>query len=221
MAYTVVRTDRAGKILSIGVAMSSGALAGLPRATGAISMVPHLLPMPSHGPRTVIDHVELDWEPLGHPPPHIYDVPHFDFHFYLVSRAAVAKVHFKSAADSALADQRPPAALLPAGYIMPPGTAVSGMGVHAVDAAGPEFHGQPFSSTFIYGYYDRRLTFLEPMVSLAYLRSKPRFSAPVTRPAAYSIAGDYPSAYSVTYDATHRRYVVTLEALAMGSTMGR
>ena len=32
---------------------------------------------------------------------------------------------------------------MPAGYIVPPGTAVSQMGVHAVNPSAPEFHNQP------------------------------------------------------------------------------
>ena len=32
-------------------------------------------------------------------PPHVYDVPHFDFHFYLVSHAAQMKVVFKDEKD--------------------------------------------------------------------------------------------------------------------------
>lgn len=212
-AHTFVRTDAAGKPVALGIVLSRGALDGLPNATKTKDDFSYLLPMPTKGPKTVVNHVVLDWEARGHPPPHVYDVPHFDFHFYMVSRADQNKVKFKSEADSGNPDQQPPAELLPAGYIVPPGTAVPQMGVHAVDPAAAEFHGKPFTATFIYGYYDKQLTFLEPMASIAFLKTKPTFAAPVTRPAHYSTPGAYPSAYSVTYDAKSKSYRITLEQL--------
>ena len=67
------------------------------------------------GIRPVVDHVVINWEAVGHPPPKVYDVPHFDFHFYLVKRAETMKVRFNSDAESADPRQQPPAELLPAG----------------------------------------------------------------------------------------------------------
>ena len=213
-AHTVVRTDANGKPASIGVVFTPGMLDGLPKATkGADPDFPYLVPMPTKGSRTVVDHVVINWESAGHPPPHVYDVPHFDFHFYLVSRAAQMKVTFKDENDSGDPSQQPPAELVPAGYIVPPGTAVPQMGVHAINPSASEFHDQPFTATFMYGYYNKQQTFIEPMASLAYLKSKPSFSTSVTRPASYTKPGAYPSAYSVKYDAAHKVYEVTLEEL--------
>lgn len=213
-AHTVVRTDASGQPTSIGVVFTASALKGLPKAAkGGMPVFPHRLQMPTKGPKTVVDHVVIDWESAGHPPPQVYDVPHFDFHFYLVNRAALKKVHFKSEAESGDPAQQPPAELMPAGYIVPPGTAVPQMGVHAINPAAPEFQKQPFTATFIYGYYNGQQTFIEPMVSMAYLASKPSFSAPVPRPEKYTKPGAYPSSYSVTYDAAHKRYEVRLDEL--------
>ena len=213
-AYTIVRADASGKPVSIGVVLTEKALEGLPAAAkGANPDFPFLLPMPAKGPRTVVDHVVVNWESQGHPPPKVYDVPHFDFHFYLVDRRFQAKVKFKSEAESGNPRQQPAAEFLPAGYVVPPGTAVSSMGVHAINPAAPEFNGQPFAATFIYGYYNGKLTFLEPMASVAFLKSKPTFSAPVTRPATYLKSGVYPSKYSIGYDEAARTYEVRLEGL--------
>jgi Hypothetical protein TTHB210 len=220
-ARSFVVADTAGHATAIGIVLTEMALDGLPKGTPKHSDFPHLVPMPARGPKTVVNHIVIDWEALGHPPPHVYDVPHFDFHFYLVSRAAQMKVKFKSEAESGSPAQQPPADLVPAGYIMPPGTAVPYMGAHAVNPASPEFHGQPFTATFLYGYYDKKLTFLEPMVSIAYLKSKPEFATPMARPTAYSYPGDYPSAYSIKYDAAHKAYVITLEQLAPAKVAGR
>jgi hypothetical protein len=212
-AHTITRTDANGNLTAIGVAFTRGALDGLPAATKTTTDFPYLLPMPVKGPKTVVDHVVINWEAAGHPPPHVYDVPHFDFHFYLVSRADQMNVAFDNESQSSDPSQQPAAALLPAGYVVPPGTALSKMGVHAVNPAAAEFHGQPFTATFIYGYYNKRQTFLEPMVSLAYLKSQPSFAAPVVRPASYGKRGAYPTSYSVNYDAAHKLYRVMLEGL--------
>ena len=213
-AHTVVRTDAAGKPASIGVVFTPGMLDGLPKAAaGADPDFPYLLPMPTKGPRTVVDHVVINWESAGHAPAHVYDVPHFDFHFYLVSTSAQMQVAFKDENDSGDPSQQPPAELMPVGYVMPPGTAVPKMGAHAIDPSSSEFNKQPFTATFIYGFYNRQQTFIEPMVSLAYLKSKPSFSAQLARPASYTKPGAYPSAYRVEYDAAHKVYEVRLEAL--------
>ena len=206
-AYTEVRTDANGKAVAVGIVFSEQALAGLPAATMAPA---YLLRMPAKGPRTVVDHVVINWEAAGHPPPKVYDVPHFDFHFYMVKRAETMKVRFSSDAESADPSQQPPAELLPAGYILPPGTAVPKMGVHAINTKAPEFQQQPFTATLIYGYYDKRQTFIEPMVALSFLQSKPTFSAPMERPASYSKAGSYPSSYSVSYRPDSKTYEIAL-----------
>lgn len=213
-AHVVVRTDANDKPSAIGIVFTPGMLDGLPKAaTGAMPDFPYFLPMPGKGPKTVVDHVVINWESVGHPPPRVYDVPHFDFHFYLVSRAAQKKVRFKNEGESGQPPQQPPSELLPQGYAVPPGTAVTGMGVHAINMSAGELHGQPFTTTFIYGYYNRHQTFLEPMVALDYLLSKPSFSAAIARPSSYTKPGSYPGAYSVKYDAGRDVYEVMLEEL--------
>lgn len=213
-AHTVVHTDASGKPHAIGIVFTSDALEGLP-AAGDVghSDVPYVLPMPVKGPKTVVDHAVINWEPSGHPPSKVYDVPHFDFHFYLVSQAEHVSIRFNSENDSGEPSQQPPRDLLPAGYVIPPGTAVPEMGVHAINTTSTELQGQPFNATFIYGYYNQRLTFLEPMASLEFLRSKPSFSAPVIRPARYSKPGTYPSSYTIDYNAASKTYEVGLRDL--------
>ncbi len=219
-ARTVVRTDAKGTPTAIGIEFTPGMLEGLPKAAhGAQSDIPYLLPMPTTGPRTVIDHVVINWEAEGHPPPKVYDVPHFDFHFYFVSEADQKSVAFDSPNDSGDASQQPAAQLLPVNYVVPPGTAHSQMGVHAINRTAPELNGQPFTATFIYGYYNKQQTFIEPMATLAFLKSKPSFSAQVPRPAAYTRTGLYPSTYSVKYDASRKIYEVGLEDLAPGGPL--
>lgn len=212
-AHTFVRTDSKDSPTTIGIAFTSGMLDGLPQPTpGSAPDVPYTLPMPSSGPKTIVDHVVINWEPHGHPPPKIYDAPHFDFHFYLVSEAEHNSVTFADDKASADPAQQPPADLLAAGYVVPPGTAVPKMGVHAINTSAQEFKGSPFTATFIYGYFNKKLTFLEPMASVSFLKSKPTYVVDIPRPKKYSFAGAYPAAYSVRYDAGKDSYEVNLES---------
>ncbi|HJV24044.1 MAG TPA: DUF5602 domain-containing protein [Aromatoleum sp.] len=217
-ARTVVRTDAEGRVASIGVVFGAAALEGLPKPdAGAHPNFAYLLPMPSDGPPTLVDHVVINWEAAGHPPPHVYDVPHFDFHFYFVSHAEQQQIAFASPQESGDANQQPPPELMAAGYVVPPGTAVPQMGVHAVDPKAPEFQGQGFTATLVYGYYKQRFIFIEPMASLEFLKSKQSYVASVPRPAGYSKVGAktdvFPSLYSVKYDEKKMTHEVMLEGL--------
>jgi hypothetical protein len=84
-----------------------------------------------------------------------------------------------------------------------------------VDARDPELADSTlgFSHTFIYGTYDGKLIFLEPMVSHAFLSSRPQQCRPVRSPSAYAAAGYYPTTYCVRHDAKSGSYRVTLEGL--------
>jgi hypothetical protein len=213
-ARIAVRTDAAGKPVSVEVRMSRYALSELPMKPSKMNKEGswvYSLPMPTKGPKTGYTKVVIDWNPNGHPPPHIYTVPHFDFHFYLTSPAEVANVKFTGPSDPAT--RVSDAGLVPAGYKVIPDTAIDKMGVHAVDLAAPEFHGKSFTATFIYGYYKGRLTFLEPMITRAYLLKRPNKNWPVKTPQRYSFAAAYPTGYSVRYEAAHKAYVISLDGL--------
>jgi hypothetical protein len=210
-ARIVVQTDKSSKPSSVAVVMTPAALKGLPTELNkktAEGSWEFSLSMPKRGPKTGYTHVVIDWNPHGHPPPHVYTVPHFDFHFYGISSAAVKKISFTGPKDPATKVSN--AALIPPDYKVIPDTAVNEMGVHAVDLTSPEFHGKPFTATFIYGYNKGQLNFVEPMVTLAYLNTKPNLTLPVKTPAQYSRPGYYPTKYGVRYDKHSKTYVVAL-----------
>lgn len=213
-ARIVVRTDGSDKLSTIAVMLTAGALKGLPSALNkksADGAWEYPLGMPAHGPKTGYSEVVIDWNPHGHPPPHIYTVPHFDFHFYTLAPAAVERISFSGPNDPAV--KVSDAALIPPHYRVIPETAVNQMGVHAIDTTAPEFHGQPFTSTFIYGYYKGELIFLEPMVTRAFLLSKPNVTWPVRTPAQYSRPGYYPASYTVRYEPGRKAYMLELGVL--------
>jgi hypothetical protein len=164
----------------------------------------------------------VNWNPEGHlpPAPHVWSAAHFDFHFFMVEPALIQGIRtgpcaeFIHCEDFARASTPLPEQHVPQDYI-DVGAAVAAMGNHLVDARDPELADPKlgFSSTFIYGAYDGKLIFLEPMVSHAFLSSRPQQCRPVRAPRTYAIGGYYPTSYCVRYDAPSATYRVTLEGL--------
>lgn len=95
------------------------------------------------------------------------------------------------------------------------------MGAHLVDPRDPV--GDGFTRTFIYGQYDGRITFIEPMITKAHLESVAARAAvggvgvqcdTITRPAAWQRPGWYPKKICVRYAAG--RYTVSLDDFTRG-----
>jgi hypothetical protein len=214
VAYSWVKLDAAGKPLAVGVTLTESALAGLPEnvPAGMKGMPDYRLALPKEAAVTPFDHIGLNWNPKGHEPAGIYDVPHFDFHFYLISRQERSRIT-ATGADLARCDRRPAAEYLPAGYILAPGSEVPEMGAHWADPASPEFHGQRFTRTFLYGSYDGQVAFIEPMITKAYLETRPEETQPLKLPATFAKTGYYPTSYTVKYDPVRREYTVALGAM--------
>lgn len=164
----------------------------------------------------------VNWNPEGHaaPAPPVWSAPHFDFHFFLARQDVIEGIRtgpcaeFIHCDDFATAQKPLPAPYAPQDYL-DVGAAVAAMGNHLVDAHDPELADPSlgFSGTFIYGAYDGKLIFLEPMISHAFLSSRPNRCTPLRAPAAYATAGYYPTSYCVRYDAGSATYRVTLEGL--------
>jgi uncharacterized protein len=212
-ARVVVTINGMNEPESVSVVLTRDALQGLPQVQGEQMVWEYSLPMPDTGPRTGYDHVVLDWNPAGHIPDGVYTVPHFDVHFYLISNGEREAITFHGESRE-LAMTAPDPQLVPAGYVVPPDTAVDRMGMHGLDPAGHEFQGQPFSHNFIYGYYKGELMFVEPMVSLAFLESLPEMTSPVKQPQRYSYPAWYPATYRIGFDAGKGEYTIALQNLA-------
>lgn len=212
---TWVKYGASQKPVTLGITFSETALSGLPETPpkGMVGME-NILTLPPEAKITGIDHVSIDWIPLGHVPNGVYDKPHFDVHFYMTSREELKKITLQGA-DKARSAKQPDAKFLPAGYIMPPGTEVPFMGAHAIDSSAPELQGKPFNHTFLYGYHNGKINFLEPMISKAFLDSKPDITVPIKQPAAYQKTGYYPTSYSVKFDLARKEYSITLDNLTL------
>lgn len=201
-----VTLDAAGNPEAIGLNISAAALAGLPEERLELDVT---LPDQAPAPYT---HIGLNWNPQGHIPPGIYDVPHFDIHFYLISQAERDAITLKDGTLE-LAYQQLATQDTPPGYIIAPESAEPRMGSHLVDLAWPEFQGQPFSASFIFGSYQGQVCFIEPMIAKSFLDAKSTTTKAIPQPQRYSHAGFYPQQYSVSYDATTDTYMIALEQL--------
>lgn len=247
--YVTVSADNPNVPVEIGVVMSESALEGLPSASmapqmnhGAMAaaapmpMSAYLLDLPQQNP-TPYKFVQFDWNPLGHEPAGVYDLPHFDFHFYTVSkdvRASIVPTDPNYAAKAAafpadsLRAQFYIDAATPAG-ITPGQAAVPEMGLHWLDVRSPELQQiaghpeayQPFTKTFIYGSWNGAFIFDEPMITRAYILAKKTATDPAVRDelipvpvaAHYSPAGYYPGAYRITWDPEAKEYRIALTQL--------
>ena len=219
-ARSWVQMDGGGAASAIGIALSETALNGLPTTVSGPSptAIMATLPLPAEAAGTGFDHAEIGWNPLGHDPLRIYGLPHFDMHFYTVTSATQLAIVPNDPQWATKAANLPSGAYVPVGYVAPPApiaaSAVPQMGVHWTDVTSPEFNGQGFSSTFIYGSWDGQFIFLEPMITKAYLDSHPSNAIrTIPQPAQWARSGSYPTTYGVNYDAAAKEFRITLGGL--------
>ncbi len=198
---------------AVGITFSETALTGLPQGVkgdSRRSSFEYSMKLPSQAKATNIDHISFDWEPLGHEPKGVYDVPHFDLHFYSMTMQERAKIDGRGMAVQKLY-KKPAAQYVPAAYILAPGTGVPRMGAHWVNTASPELRGGKFTHTFVLGSYNGRFTFLEPMFAKSYLETKPNVVVPITQPKTLQKSGLFPTRYNVSYNAARHEYTIALE----------
>ncbi|MBI3709896.1 MAG: DUF5602 domain-containing protein, partial [Proteobacteria bacterium] len=231
-ALVYVALDANGAPLALGVSLDQGALAGLPAMPNTTSrcfdkqcigdyelvfMLPEGAAAKALSP---FKWVGLNWNAHGHlpPAPPPWAEPHFDFHFYVTERAAVMKVRPGPCGELIdCADFETARKPVPAGYVHPDhidvGAAVPTMGNHLINSKAAELvkDGPKFTQTFIFGAYDGHITFYEPMVTRAFLASRPDMCARVKQPTAWEAAGYYPTKYCVRYSTRTNRYTVSLE----------
>ena len=206
-ARSYVTLDVAGVPTDVGVSLTESALLGLPAVT-----TEYVLAMPAAAFATPYKHVGVNWQPTGHPP--VFMLPHFDVHFYQISEQERNTMTDANPLYAASAAKTPAAEFIPPGLLH--GATDARMGTHWPDPSGPEFNGQLFTRSFIYGSYDGTFIFNEPMVTKAFLETKTAPSPlPIKLPAKYANPGYYPTNYSVGYDAATKEYRVSLSGLVL------
>jgi hypothetical protein len=241
-ARSYVLVDRrTGAPTEIGVALDEHALDGLPAdgaghhgQSGPVHQ--YVLPLPSGG-AAPFRFVELNWNPGGHEPDGVYaGVPHFDFHFYTVDKAARDSIVPSNPAYRRLADALPAPEYVPAfnAQLGPRGAgrrtwrcrswACTGSTRGRPSCSGllgrPDAY-RPFTATFLHGSWGGRVHFWEPMITRAHLLAKRTAADPAVRdeviplplPRRYQAPGHYPTAYRITWDAKAGEYRVALTGL--------
>lgn len=208
-ARSYVTVDEGGNPTAVGIALTEGALRGLDGGHGHHENV---LTLPIvRG--IVFQHITFDWNPAGHEPPGVYDTPHFDAHFYTISDAVRRTIDPSIEGFAEKAARLPAADRIPAGYMADPNGAVPMMGVHWVDPTSPEFTPAGFSRTLIVGSWDGEVTFIEPMLTRAWILSKPDFRAPLPQPETVPVTGYWPTEWSVRFDQATHEYRIELGGL--------
>ena len=161
---------------------------------------------------TPFDHLTMGFMAAGHPPPGIYSVPHFDFHFYKMSLDERMAIPTYPQAIAAF-NNNPPAAFLPPAYVKAPAGEAQ-MGAHWMDVLSPEFNGQSFTHTFVYGSYDGKVNFLEPMATLAFLNAGTTVHKAIRQPQLFApINTYYPTRYTIWKDERNSRHYVALDQM--------
>ncbi len=193
--------DVSGNLVRMGVTLTRGVLTGLPTSYEQVEA-----PLPEEVSTPPYVTAVVFWDPLGHGP-QVYSVPHFDFMFYFLTSEELGQISPGSDTVPVPARFRPPdyrAAL-----------AEPTVGTHWGDTLAAEFHGKPFTATFVYGFHDGKMAFLEPMIASAFLGTEPSFSGAIEQPAAFEQEGYYPTHYSVEYNRKDSTVTVALEGMTL------
>ena len=159
---------------------------------------------------TPFNHIGLNWNREGHFPEGVFDVPHFDMHFYMISVEDQMAIPSWSAETDATFNNYPPDGFMPADYFTPPGdaTAEPQMGKHWLPVNLPDF--LPFSQIMIYGSYDGKVIFVEPMITLDYLLSNVDSSTSYSQPEHFQKPGNYPTKYNIYHNPNNGNTYITL-----------
>jgi hypothetical protein len=186
--WTSAKVDKDGKPLSVSIVLNDAALTSVPLGQPTDHMSPAnnlLIPIPDKS-GTPFKFAMVNWNSSGHEPDHIYTLPHFDFHFYLSTQAEVM-----SYMDEAKLNAEPASGYMPANHISGPGVPM--MGKHYIDATSPELHNKTFTQTFLFGSYDSKVVFWEPMITQEFLKNTTQFERALPQPSKFQQAGYYPT----------------------------
>lgn len=193
--WTSAKVDKDGKPLSLSIVLDDAALNSVPvgQPSDHVGHENNIIIPVSEKSGTAFKNVMVNWNSSGHEPDGVYTLPHFDFHYYMLDKNEIMTL----TDDVKLNQNLPSAEYLPANHISPaPGVPM--MGRHWMDATSPELNGQAaFTQTFIYGSYDSRIIFYEPMITLEFLKANSLYERSIPQPAQYKTAGYYPTKLKV------------------------
>ena len=163
-------------------------------------------------------HLEMDWMPNGHPPAY-FQYPHFDIHFYMLTEEEQMAIPAPNPSNTSLASTaafgKPSPGILPTDYTVA-SAAVPMMGRHWLDKFADVLSGATFTHQFIYGTFDNKVAFLEPMVTRAFLMSGAEVHKAIKQPIVYNPAGTYyPTRYNIYHDESKGKTYVSLDQFVL------
>lgn len=204
VARAWIATAKNGEPMSVGIDFSGKALENLPDETQQF-----VFTMPKNKGMNFYTHALFDWNPHGHDPNGIYGLAHFDFHFYIVpneERLAIPLI-LPPDKDSVIDEM-----YVPENYEMDMVT-VPAMGTHWLDMDSPEWNGETFTKTFIWGSYMGEFVFWEPMITYDYLKTYPDDYIAIKQPEAFKRSGWYPTNYIITHSMAPDQFTVAITDL--------
>ena len=196
-SWSWIHVDNQNKPLELGIAINEAALNTVP--VGAEDGNNHhshennfFVSLPEKAKEvTPFKTIMLNWNPSGHEPEHIYTLPHFDIHFFMAGEQEIMGM-----TDMNKILSEPAADYVPAAHMA--GAPVPMMGLHWLDVTAPELQpGGTFTQTFIYGSYNSKVVFYEPMITLDFLKKTVQFERAIPQPARFQQAGYYPTKMKV------------------------
>lgn len=157
---------------------------------------------------TPFEHITLNWNPHGHLPAFL--VPHFDFHFYMISNEERLLIPEYTEETASLFTNLPPLGYMPSNYGTPPGQGgvYPQMGKHWLPINLPAY--LPFTQIMVLGSYNGKYIFTEPMVDLIYIQSQEDYDLDISQPQFYEETNNYPTKYNIYRDDTTGNTIVSL-----------
>jgi len=196
--------DASGKPTAVGIMLSEAALNSLPEMNEE-----YILTFDPSSATDFYKFVCLNWSAKGHIPINVYDISHFDIHFYTIEQSERMMIGSNGSAEIIVA---PTTKYIPSSYELLIGGAPT-MGAHWFDVIGPEFNGTTFDKTFIWGSNNGQFVFWEPMITHDYLLSHSNSETALRQPAAFQKDGWYPKSYTVNYSSSPNQYMIALSNL--------
>lgn len=162
----------------------------------------------------------ITFNTLGHGPEGVYDVPHYDFHFFMTPFKTFETLTQVGPSPGLLDMDVHSLSLVdvPAKYLMPGafrmGPPTYGMGQHWSSPDDPVFHGTSFNFTgsFAFGSYNGKVIYFEPLASLQLLATRPDQCWDIPMPQAFEKAGWYPTKYCLRNERSSDLQAMTLES---------
>jgi hypothetical protein len=219
-ARSYVKVDASGNPTAIGIAIPHAAMMNIPEQTPFGSSF--LLPIPNQGnSKLPFKHITFDYNPHGHDPKPTFEVEHFDAHFYTITETEKLAIQLQNQGDTAKMYKDPISTDIPAGYtgyVTIPGGGpripvggVPMMGWHFSDSTQPV---TVFDHVMIYGFYNAKMNFMEPMVTKAFLDSHTDVTRNIPQPQTYLNAGNFwPTKYRIYYNSATQTHFIEMNTM--------